>query len=31
MVTWDEQEDAGAQAWRCVGVSQEHIQENTII
>ena len=31
MVISDEQEDARAQAWGCVGVSQEHIQEDTII
>ena len=30
MVIWDEQEDARAQAWGCVGVSQEHIQEYSI-
>ena len=31
MVIWDEQEGARAQAWGCVGGSQEHIQEDTII
>ena len=31
MVIWDEQEDARAQAWGCVGESQEHIQGDTII
>ena len=31
MVIWYEQEDARAQAWGCLGASQEHIQEDTII
>ena len=31
MVIWDEQEDARAQAWGCVGASQEYIQEDIII
>ena len=31
MVIWVEQEDARAQAWGCVGASQEHIQEDIII
>ena len=31
MVIWDEQEGARAQTWGCVGGSQEHIQEDTII
>ena len=31
MVIWDEQEDERAQAWGCLGASQEHIKEDTII
>ena len=31
MVIWDEQEDARAEAWGCVGASQEDIQEGIII
>jgi hypothetical protein len=31
MVIWDEQEDTRAQAWGCLGASQEYIQEDTII
>jgi hypothetical protein len=31
MVIWDEQEDMRAQAWGCLGASQEFIQEDTII
>jgi hypothetical protein len=31
MVILDEQEDIRAQAWGCLGASQEHVQEDTII
>jgi hypothetical protein len=31
MVIWDEQEDKRAQAWGCLGASEEHVQEDTII
>ena len=31
MVIRDKQEDARGQAWGCIGASQEHIQEDTII
>jgi hypothetical protein len=31
MVIWDEQKDTRAQAWGCLGASQEYVQEDTII
>ena len=31
MVICEEQEDARGQDWGCVGASQEHIQEYSII
>jgi hypothetical protein len=31
MMICDEQEDTRAQAWGCLGASQKHVQEDTII
>ena len=31
MVIWDEQKDARAQAWGCLGTPQENIQEDSTI